>query len=212
MSARRQLRLAVVGELASKVTGVTVMSPGIFPTPLEKLPVLLVSVPSEQKQSINKGEPEFNTTCSLVVQGQVTAETPELAQDAIEDLAYRTENAVLNGYWIVLMVQQFSSVSTDVEITGEGKAHLAGFKMTFSAELFESFDPTGTAPDGSTWPPADPVLTPLEGIDVHADMASPFDATGTYPPGEFASSVTPAPRTTGPDGRDEGALQIDLPQ
>ena len=38
------------------------------------------------------------------------------------------------------------------------------------------------------------------------------EESGTYTGSPFPGSVTAAPRTTGPDGRDEGALQIDLPQ
>lgn len=213
MMARRLLRLAVVGELKAKLdASVTVLSPGNWPTPQEKLPAVLVKVPTEQKQSLNKGMPEFTTTITLQVEGRLEGATPEDAQDAIEDLGYQVEEAILKGYWIGRVVQQFASVSTDVEINSESKTHIAGFRMVFACETFEGFDPTVTAPDGTTWPPADPVIVALQGVDVHEDAASPFDASGTYTGSDFPQAVTPAPRTTGPDGRDEGALQIDLPQ
>lgn len=211
MLARRQLRTAAVFYLR-KLADITVQSPGNWPTPPEKMPALLVNTPTEQKSSINKGIAEFTTTCSLVVQGRVEASTPEAAQDAIEQLAYRVENALFEGYWLTRLVQQFSNVSTEQDVSSEGKNHLGGFRMTLSAEMYEVFDPTVPAPDGSTWPPDETDAVPLDGIDMHLDTAQPFDATGAYPPGEFDSSVQPAPRTTGPDGRDEGALQIDLPQ
>src|SRR4051794_22574658 len=95
MLARRLLRLAVVGELQAKLQGVNVMSPGAWPTPPEKLPAVLVRVPREDKQSIQRGMPEFNTTCSIELLGQVQAATPEEAQDVIDDLAYQVEEAVL---------------------------------------------------------------------------------------------------------------------
>lgn len=212
MAARRQLRLAVVGELKAQVAGVTIVSPGDWPTPPEKLPALLVNVPTESKQSINKGEPEFTTTASIVIQGQVAAATAALAQDAIEALIYQVENAVLTGYWINAMVQQFASVQTDVEITADGSRQLAGFKMTLAGEMFESFDPTATPPTSSAWPPADPVLAPFTETQIHLDTANPFDPSGTYANPPFPGSVPPAPRTSGPDGRDEGALDIQLPQ
>lgn len=213
MSARRQVRLAVVGELRSKIDGVTtIVSPGDWPTPPEKLPALLVSVPTEQKASIRRGMPTFNTTVTVVVQGQVISATASAVQDAIEDLAFQVENAILNGFWIVRMVQQFTSVQTDVECTAEGGKHLAGFKMSIAAELFEAFDPTEVESPESPWPPADPTLSPLTEMQVHLDMAAPFDATGTYANPPFPAAVQPAPRTAGPDGRDEGALDIQLPQ
>ncbi|KWT89351.1 MULTISPECIES: hypothetical protein [unclassified Variovorax] len=212
MSARRQLRLAIVGELRTKIQGVTIVSPGDWPTPPEKLPALLVNVPTEQKSSINRGMPEFTTTASVVVQGQVTAITAEEVQDRIEDLAYRVENAILMGYWIVRMVQQFVTVQTDIECTADGGKHLAGFRMTIAAEMFEAFDPTAEPSPESPWPPADPTLAPFENAKIHLDTATPFDPTGTYPNPPFPDAVLPAPRTSGPDGRDEGALDIQLPQ
>jgi hypothetical protein len=212
MSARRQLRLAVVAELRTQIQGVSILTPGDWPTPPEKLPALLVNIPTEQKQSINMGMPEFTTTSSVIVQGQVMAATAEDAQDRIEDLAYRVENAVLLGYWINRMVQQFVSVQTDVECTAEGGRQIAGFRMTFGLEMFESFDPTAPVPQPSVWPPADPTLAPFQEVQLHVDLTSQFDATGTYANPPFPSAVQPAPRTAGPDGRDEGALDIQLPQ
>ncbi|WP_431276274.1 hypothetical protein ACQ858_08475 [Variovorax ureilyticus] len=212
MSARRQLRLAIVAALAARVQGTYQVTPGNWPTASEKLPALLVSVPTEQRTSINRGVPEFTTMISVVVQGQVDGLTAEEAQDRIEDLAYRVEEAILKGYWVIRMIQQFSSIQTDVECTADGKRHFAGFRMTLVGEVFESFDPTADIPPGSVWPPADPTLAPLESVGIHVDTTDPFDATGTYPSPPFPDAVTPAPRTSGPDGRDEGALDIQLPQ
>lgn len=213
MMARRLLRLAVVGVLKDRLdASVFLASPGNWPTPGEKLPAVLVKVPSEQKQSINKGLPEFTTTLTLQVEGRLQADTPEAAQDAIEDLGYQVEEAILKGFWIRQIIQQFASVTTDIEINSDGKGHLAGFRMVISCETFEVFDSTVTAPDGTTWPLSDPVLGPLQGVDIHMDAVSPFDASGTYTGSDFPQAVTPAPRTSGPDGRDEGSLQINLPQ
>jgi hypothetical protein len=212
MSARRQLRLAVLGALRSSISGTTIVSPGDWPTPIEKLPALLVNAPNENKQSINKGMPEFTTTVSVVIQGQVTAANADQAQDAIEDLAYRVENAVLMGYWTTRMVQQFSSIQTEVECTADGGRQLAGFRMTLAAEMFEAFDPTREISPETPWPPADPTIAPFTEARIHLDTASPFDSTGTYPDPPFPAAVQPAPRDSGPDGRDEGGLDIQLPQ
>lgn len=212
MSARRQLRLAVVGELRARIEGATLASPGDWPTSQERLPALLVNVPTETKVSINRGMSEFTTTVSIVVQGQLAAGSAEAAQDDIEDLAYRVENAILQGYWIVRMVQQFSSVQTDVQCTAEGGRQLAGFRMTIAAEVFEDFDPTQDPSPESPWPPADPSIVPFKEARIHVDTVQPFDAAGTYPNAPFPSAVSPAPRVSGPDGRDEGLLDIQLPQ
>jgi hypothetical protein len=210
MLARRQFRLAVM--MALQGLSVTLASPGNWPTPGDKLPALLVNVPTENKVSSGRNVPEFTTTASLVIQGQVTGATPEAAQDSLDALCYLVENAVLTDYWVNNMIQQFVSIQTETEITSEGSHHLAGFRMTIGAEMFEAFDPLLIAPAASAWPPAKPVNVALAGIDLHADMLNVFDPSGTYANPTFPSSVQPAPRTTGPDGRDEGALQNNLPQ
>lgn len=210
MLARRQLRLAVMGALRPLCE--TVLSPGNWPTPPDKLPALLVNTPSESKQGLGPNVPQFNTSVTLVIQGQASAKTPELAQDAIDLLAYQVENAVFEDYSVVGMVQQFLSVQTDTDINSEGKDHLAGFRMTISCELYEVFDPTVAPAAGTTWPLEPAPTVALQGENVHLDLLNVYDPTGTYASPTFPASVTPAPRTSGPDGRDEGALQIDLPQ
>ncbi|MCU4119302.1 hypothetical protein [Variovorax sp. N23] len=212
MSARRQIRLAVMRTLRGIADVTTVASPGDWPTPPEKLPALLVNAPTESKRSLNKGMAAFTTAVSIVIQGQVQSKTAEGAQDAIEDLVFWVENAILTSYWLTRIIEQFSSVQTEVECKADGSAHLAGFRMTIVAETFESFDATAVPPDESAWPPADPTIAPLTSVGIHLDMADPFDATGTYASPAFPDAVLPAPRTSGPDGRDEGALDIQLPQ
>ena len=210
MLARRQLRLAVVASLGTICN--TVSSPGNWPTPVELLPALLISVPTESKSSLGRNVPEFNTSASIVIQGQVTATTPEAAQDEIELLAYQVENAVLMDYSVNQMIQQFVTVQTETEITSEGKQHLAGFRMTIVAEMHEAFDPMLAPAVDSTWPIVPAATVQLAGVNVHLDAANVFDPSGTYSNPTFPTSVNPAPRTSGPDGRDEGALQITLPQ
>lgn len=214
MAAARLLRLAVFGVLQQKLAEVNVTSPGLWPVPKEKLPSVLVRAPNVRKESKNVGLPEFVSTVTVEVLGQVKADTPDAAQDAIDDLVFRVEEAVLKGYWVKRVVQQFQGVTCDVEINLDSNAPLAGFKMQFSCETFEDFDPTDVFPDATTWPMPEPltVTTDLQGVNLHMDAANPFDPSGTYTGSPFPASVTAAPRTSGPDGRDEGALTIDLPQ
>ena len=210
MLARRQLRLAVMAALQTLCNSVE--SPGNWATPDDVLPVLRVTVPSESKVSLGRSTPEFTTSASVVIQGKVSGSTPEFAQDALDLLAYQVENAVLKDYSVNLMAQQFSSVETATEISSEGRQHLGGFRMTIVVEMVESFDPTASIPIASTWPLTAPATVPLTGANVHLDSTNVFDATGAYSNPIFPDAVIPAPRTSGPDGRDEGAIQIDLPQ
>lgn len=215
MLARRMLRLAVLGALQplkANASVTAILSPGVLPVPREKLPALLVDVPSDQKQPAGKGMSNFTTAATITVQGQVSKPTPEEALDALEALAFAVENAVLMDYWVTRTIQRFTSVLTESEVTPDAGAHLAVFRMTLVGEMFETFDPTQMPQLQTPWPPAAPVIKPLTSMGIHLDTVSPFDANATYPAPPFPDSVLPAPRTSGPDGRDEGALDIQLPQ
>lgn len=198
--ARRQIREAVKAVL-TVLTGVTVESPGDWDTPPGKLPNIKLRCGTERKQSVTKSMPEFTTTVTLEVLARVVASTDVDAQDQIEALGQIIEQAILGAPAFIKILQQVSSITTVTEITSEGQRHLAGIQMLIDCEVFESFDPTEINP--SAYPALQEML-------IHVDTAKPFDATGTYAAPPFPDSVTPAPRTSGPDGRDEGTLQIDL--
>lgn len=213
MLARRQLRLAVLAALQA-IPSVTVLSPGDWDTPTTVLPAILMRVGRERKESVAKTQPEFTTSCVVEIEARVEATTAESAQDSIESLGYAIENAVYQNYAVMGMVQQIALVDSETEITANGRRHLAGLKMSVTFEMFESFDPTETAPLLTTWPVIPVTTVPLTSVGIHADMDAPFDPNGTYTPSTDAPpyTPTPAPRTIGPDGRDEGALDIQLPQ
>lgn len=214
MLARRQIRLAVVAALGT-LPGVLVESPGDWATPPASLPAVLARVTRERKESWpTRTEPEFDTTVTMELEARVGANTAIEAQDAIESLCYAVENAVLLSYSAIGIAQRVTSVDTEVEITAEGRLHFGAAKMLFAFETAETFDPTKTAPDATTWPVSQPVTDSLLSFGIHLDMASPYDPNGVYVPSPDAPPYTPvpAPRTTGPDGRDEAALDIQLPQ
>ncbi len=199
--ARRQLRLAAK-QAISAFTGVTVESPGDWESQPVNMPSIKLRCPMERKQSLARTMPEFTTTVTLELLARVVADTEDAAQDAIEALGQAIEQAVFGSVALVRLCQQFSTVTTETDISADGKKHFGGIKLSIDCELFESFDPTEINP--ADYPAAQKVA-------VHVDTAQPFDATGIYPSPAFPASVPPAPRTTGPDGRDEGYLEINLP-
>ncbi|MDA8092347.1 MAG: hypothetical protein M0T84_00280 [Betaproteobacteria bacterium] len=213
MLARRQLRLAAVAALEA-IAGLTVESPGDWNTPASKLPSALVRVSGDHKEGAGSQEPEFTTSVDLEVLLRVQGLTAEATQDAIEALGYSVEQALFTDYSVVGMLNRFSSIETEIEITSEGREHLGRASMRVTGELFESFDPTEAAPLPTTWPVAAPATVPLDSVGVHADLTNIYDPSGTYAPSPDAPpyTPTPAPRTSGPDGRDEGALDLQLPQ
>lgn len=215
MSARRQLRLAVLGALNAMKTSAgiaTIDSPGDWTTPPEKLPAVLMRSGRGHRESKMKGMVEFDSSVAIEIEARVEAASASAAQDAIEALSYAIENAILTDYNVIGMVQQVSSIDEEIEITAEGKHHLGGIKMVLSFELFEAFDPTATAPAATTWPAVPAQIVPLTNFTLTGDLINIFDPNGTYVGTLFPSEVLPAPRTSGPDGRMEGGLDITLPQ
>ena len=128
--------------------------------------------------------------------------TAEQAQADIEALGFNIENALFCWQPLVQLLNQFSGVATESEITAQGEQHIARIRMSVDCETVEYFDPTQIFPNNY---PA------LSQVNVNVDTDSPFDPTGTYSNPPFPAVVVPAPRTTGPDGRNEGTLQINLP-
>ena len=200
--ARRELRLAVLAVLQA-LPGVTVESPPATATQPKQMPYVGLRCGVERKASVEKRMPEFTTTATLEILARASATTAEAVQDEIEDLANTIELAVFGAPTVIALLQQFGAVTSTTEISGEGSAYQAETLIAIDCELFEAFDPTQIAP--ANYPP-------LEGVNLHMDAGRPFDATATYTGSLFPDAVTPAPRTAGPDGRDEGALVIDLPQ
>lgn len=211
MLARRQIRLAAVAALTT--LNLKLISPGDLPTQgAAKMPEIKVRTEGDTKISKTRSMPEFDTTVHLIVEIKVTATTEEATQDALELLCYNVEQALLTNYALIGASQQVASIATSSAISSEGRQHFGEALMRVDVETFEAFDPTATPPLATTWPLVTDPIDPLTSMGIHLDMADPYDPNGTYTGTLFPSSVTPAPRTTGPDGRDEGALDINLPQ
>jgi len=207
MLARRQVRLAAVAALNAGALGTEVDSPGDWSTPPDGFPAILLRVPSDRKESKQMGQPEFDTTIVVEIEARVAANSASDAQDAIEAFCYRIEQLLLTDFELVKIVQRVTSVDTSTTISAEGRVHIAEAKMSFAFEVFEAFDPFDPFdPFDQSDPP------PITSFGIHVDAINVADPTGTYPNAPFPSSVTPAPRTAGPDGRDEGGLEIAIPQ
>ena len=201
VTARRQLRLLTVAAVQT-LTGVTVLSPGDWDTPSKNFPEIKVRCPMDSKSSTAKSMPTFTTTVTVEVLARVSALTDVAALDAIEALGQQIEDAVFGMAALVRVIQQIASVSTQTAVTADGLTHIAGSLVTISMEVFESFDPSDINPAA---------FLALQTVLVNLDTAHPFDATGTYASPPFPAAVLPAPRTAGPDGRNEAGLQITLP-
>lgn len=205
MTARRQVRLAVLAALRGANLGCDIQSPGDWETPSDRLPAILVRCTSDRKTGVTAGQITFTTTILLEVQAQLEESSAEAAQDKLEAMSHAIECAVVTNHQLLEIVQKFVTIDSTIEVTAEGRRHLGGVMMSFMLEMFEAFDPVYQSPQ-------QPVATDLLQVGIHNDMIGSFDKSGTYEPGVFPEAAMPAPRAAGPDGRDEGALNIILPQ
>lgn len=207
MTARRQVRLAVLAALRGASLGCDIQSPGDWETPSDTLPSILMRCTADRKNATAPGQITFTTSVLMEIEARVEANSAEVAQDQLEALSYAIECAVITNYEVNLIVQKFATIDSAIEITSEARRHIGGVMMVFTLEVYEAFDPIYQSPASAPLP-----FSEMREIGIHNDMLGTFDAAGTYDAPPFPASTTPAPRTTGPDGRDEGALDIVLPQ
>lgn len=126
---------------------------------------------------------------------QGTADT----QLALEEIQRQIERTLVNYPPLQQLIQHMPFLNVEMEVSGEGAKNLGELRIDIGLEYYqgpEDFYPVPTVP--------------LDGLTVDVDLRNVFDPTGTYIDPPFPGSVTPAPRTEGPDGRPEGGLDINL--
>lgn len=172
-----------------------------WPTNELTMPAILVNWDRERKASNGRTQPNFTTMASLILDVRLEATDVKTARKKLDNLLWQIEQAILTSYELRKEVQQFPFVETESNVDSTSGKHVAHATVTFAMEFFE---------DQNQYP-AIPAV-PLKEIDIDVDLVNRFDPTGTYPDPDFPGSVVPAPRTQGPDGRNEGKLVIELPQ
>jgi hypothetical protein len=204
-SIRALAQAALVGHTDA---GSNVFSPLDRPTWKGNYPVMFLQTPSEEKASLGPNSaPQFTTTTTVRIVARVTA--PQAKNDAgaaaaelaLEALQTQIEIALINNPALMSQLQQIPWVRAQKEVNGESEQHVGELVMEIGMEFYqgpEDFYPVSSVS--------------LEQITVDFDAVNVYDANGTYPDPPFPDSVEPAPRTSGPDGRAEGGLDITLPQ
>lgn len=163
-------------------------------------PVIELRSLREAKESLGRAmPPEFTTTAIVSVNATVQKKTPESALLALDLIERQIKQAVLASQPILARIQQFSRVTSEQDVNADGEQHLGTVQVDFYMEFYEEFDPM-----------LDVILSDLETVNIHVDSTNIIDTTGTYDNPPFPAAVTPAPRTIGPDGRDEGTLNLNL--
>ncbi|MGN6518657.1 MAG: hypothetical protein ACTHK2_04445 [Dokdonella sp.] len=197
----RRLLRTQVQQVVQTLTGLTVASPGVRPIAPREKPYCSLRTGLERKASGARAMPTFTTTTTLELSLFVAGSTDVDAQDQLEAWGQQVEQAVLAAPAFVQVLQQVAAITSEMRISDAGEAFEGELHMAIECETFEAFDPTVI----------DPAAYPqLLQMGVHVDTVRPFDANGVYLDPPFPDAVAPAPRTAGPDGRDEGALLVDL--
>ncbi|ARL91019.1 ABC transporter permease [Burkholderia pseudomallei] len=193
--------------------GNAVYSPFDWPTNPSQYPLILVHARKERKVSLGPNTPEFDvyTTVEIIARVRAPAgmvDTGSVAALAgAETLKLQIEATLINNPDIWAdpaggqRIEQFTSVDSEINTSSEGEMPIAELAMSIEVKFYQGPEDFFPIP-----------VHPLTTVNVNVDTAAPFDPNGTYANPPFPSAVNPAPRTSGPDGRNEGALTISLPQ
>jgi hypothetical protein len=191
------MRQLVVAALQTAAAAPTIQSPGDWSVPPPKLPAILVRNGVERKASLGaNGQTQFNTDFVIEIRGIVSGSTAEAAQGALDALGATIEDILLRDVGIRGETQDFPAIDTTTEYSSDGRVHFAAISIALHFQIYEAFEPD--------------VNNTLERMQLTVDLASPFDPNGTYPDAPFPDAIPPAPRTTGPDGRAEGVIDLDF--
>ncbi|MCC8368099.1 ATP-binding protein [Xenorhabdus sp. PB61.4] len=139
-----QLRSLVVQALIGKTHAQSrVYSPRDWSTRSEDYPCILVQTPFDHKKSLGRNAPQFHTTTTVRVTGRLEAFDDDLeggaeqAELALETLREQIERAVINGYALTKVVQQFSEIRSQIDIDANGEGHFAQLLMDIDIEYYQ---------------------------------------------------------------------------
>ncbi|QDW34281.1 ATP-binding protein [Yersinia sp. KBS0713] len=162
-----QVRQLVIDAIIGNTdAGNRVYSPRDWPTTEEMYPVILVQTLIEEKQSLGRNAPQFNTITTVRITGRLQELDGEHLDDgankaylALERLREQIERAVINSYDLTRQIQQFARVRSTVDLDSGGEGHMAQLLMELDIEYYqgpEDFYPM--------------VADPLNGIDITIAM------------------------------------------
>ncbi len=169
-----QVRQLVVDAIIGNTdAGNRVYSPRDWPTTEEMYPVILVQTLIEEKQSLGRNAPQFNTITTVRITGRLQELDGENENDgankaelALERLREQIERAVINSYDLTRQIQQFARVRSTINLDSGGEGHLAQLLMELDIEYYQGpedfypinadrldgMDVTIAMPDGTTEP------------------------------------------------------------
>lgn len=144
---------------------------------------------------IGQGAGQGNFVQSVNADGSLTLASPIV----LPGQAGSTGTLQLNFGSFVLLYEQIDQVKTYLDDgTFDRKNYVFGATIEIRGHTHERFELATSVV--------------LNGINVYLDAVNAFDPGGAYSGQEGPFAGTPAPRSTGPDGRPEAVLPLAIPQ
>lgn len=145
---RNDIRDAMIAaiKVAGTLAGDRAFGPDDWPSTPSNLPSVNFNAPHERKESWGRNAPSFTTTATIVAVCRVTGTDRRVVQEEIELLCEQIEIAILTDQQIPQMVQQFSSIETQVIVNTEGKQPFGEATIMFAAEFAQTYQPGGALP------------------------------------------------------------------
>lgn len=160
------VRELVVAALKGKTNAEDrVYSPQDWPTTNTEYPCIIVQTPFDEKHSLGRNVPQFNTVTTVRITGRLEEFDEEdrngaiKAELALEALREQVERAVINSYELTRQIQQFLNIRSQINISAAGEGHMAQLLMDLDIEYYqgpEEFYPVDA--------------DPLTGIDINVQM------------------------------------------
>jgi len=197
---RAAVRAATIQRLAAALPELadSIFSARAWPVQAENTPAVLVYMFDETKRSFGAfSAPRFAVSATLAIHVKLDAQDEVACEAALDGYAARIEDALLRSPTWIAGVEDVTSWTTSYEVKPGGERPTAQLTVSASLSWQEAFEPLVTGR--------------LAEARITVDAITPFDAAGTYPPVDGLPPAAPAPRTSGPDGRPEGALRLTFP-
>lgn len=227
MTTTAELRqLAVAALKGATLAGDRVYPARTWPTTKGSYPLIYLHTPLEEKEGLGRnGAPQYNVTATLRIAVRVEVqELPrnggaEVATAELEAFQRQIERILINNPAIMERVQQFPFIRAEIYLDDEGESNFADLILDIGIEFYqgpEYFYPIDDQPDpGEGFDAAAEIaaispVNPLLDLRINNDLVDVADPTGTYADPPFPEAVTPAPRTSGPDGRNESGLTFEF--
>ncbi|MEY0544248.1 ATP-binding protein [Providencia rettgeri] len=143
MNAAR-VRELVVAALKGKTNAEDrVYSPLDWSTTNEEYPCIIVQTPFDEKHSLGRNVPQFNTVTTVRITGRLEEFDEEdqngaiKAELALEALREQIERAVINSYELTRQIQQFLNIRSQINISAAGEGHMAQLLMDLDIEYYQ---------------------------------------------------------------------------